>query len=212
MKQETPQGPGKIVIISSPSGGGKTTICRALLRPERRESGWRFSVSYTTRPPRSSELNGREYYFVTDQEFDALTARGFFAEHFQVHKFKYGTPRGPLDQVRREGGVMVLDVDVNGAKALKQEFPDAITIFILPPSIDALRERLNARGTESPEQLSVRFQNAIREMNSFRDFGFDYVVVNRELSVAVEEVESVIIAHHCRIEYFPPEQLKKILS
>lgn len=212
MEHAIQQGPGKIVIISSPSGGGKTTICRALLRPERLESGWRFSVSYTTRPPRTGELNGREYYFVTDREFDALTARGFFAEHFQVHKFKYGTPRGPLDEIRQDGGVMVLDVDVNGAKALKQEFPDAITIFILPPSIEALRERLNSRGTETSEQLEVRFDNAIREMNSFRDFGFDYVVVNRDLSIAVEEVESVIIAHHCRIEHFPPEQLKEILS
>ncbi len=203
---------GKIVIISSPSGGGKTTICRELLSPERLASGWRFSVSYTTRPPRAGEQNGREYHFVTDAEFDSLAGRDFFAEHFQVHRFKYGTPRPPLDDVRRHGGVMVLDVDVNGARALKREFPDAITVFILPPSVQALRERLSLRGTETPDQLAVRFDNAIREMSSFRDYGFDYVVVNRDVSVAVREVESVIIAHHCRIENFPPEQLKKILS
>jgi guanylate kinase len=212
MQQSYEPGTGKIVIISSPSGGGKTTICRELLTDDRTASGWRFSVSYTTRPARAGEVNGREYHFVTDDHFDSLAARGFFAEHFRVHRFKYGTPRGPLEDVRRDGGVMVLDVDVNGAQALKREFPDAITIFILPPSIKALRDRLSRRGTETPDQLEVRYENAIREMTSFRDCGFDYVVVNNDLNTAVQEVECVIIAHHCRIEHFPPEQLRKILS
>ncbi|MBD3401264.1 guanylate kinase [candidate division GN15 bacterium] len=205
-------GAGKIVIISSPSGGGKTTICRELLNAERREQGWRFSISHTTRPPRVGEKDGREYHFVDDATFDRMIEQGFFAEHFQVHEFKYGTPRRPLDEVREHGGVMVLDVDVNGAKALKQEFPDAITIFILPPSIAALRERLQQRGTETTEQMEMRFENALREMRTFQSYGFEYVVVNKDLTVAVEEVLSVVIAHHCRLEHFPPEQLKNIVS
>ena len=126
--------PGKIVIVSSPSGGGKTTICRKLMSPARRRKGWRFSISYTTRDPRVGERNGREYHFVTNEEFDRLTSQGFFAEHFKVHLYKYGTPRKPLEQVLRQGGVMLLDVDVKGARRIKREFPEVISIFVLPPA------------------------------------------------------------------------------
>lgn len=205
-------GPGQIVIISSPSGGGKTTICRELLSPERQARGWRFSISYTTRAMRQGEANGREYFFVSDTEFDALVAEDFFAEHFQVHMYKYGTPRRPLEEVVVSGGVAILDVDVNGARRLQEEYPHAVTIFVLPPSVAALRERLKARGTESDEQLRVRFETALKEMSSFRAFGFQYVVVNNTLSVAVREVLAIVEAHKCRVENFPEEQLRNILS
>lgn len=207
-----PLAAGQIVIISSPSGGGKTTICRELLSPERTALGWRFSVSYTTRAMRQGEVNGREYYFVSDAEFDALVERDFFAEHFRVHMYKYGTPRQPLEDVGRTGGVMILDVDVNGAQRLQAEYPHAVTIFILPPSVGALRQRLAKRGTESEDQLRVRYETALREMSSFRAFGFQYVVVNNTLSVAVREVLAIIEAHKCRVENFPEEQLRNILS
>jgi len=212
--ESSPQapGPGKIVIISSPSGGGKTTICRELLSAERRAEGWRVSISYTTRAMRQGEEDGREYYFVSDEEFDHLVGENFFAEHFKVHQYKYGTPRAPLEEVVREGGVMVLDVDVNGAKRLREEFPRAITIFILPPSVTALRERLQQRGTETDQQLRVRFETARQEMAHFAAFGFQYVVVNEELTKAVREVLAIIEAHHCRIENIPEEQLRNILS
>ena len=159
--------PGKIVIISSPSGGGKTSICRRLLSPARKRQGWRFSVSYTTREKRPGEKDGRAYYFVSDQEFGHLAQSGFFAEHCHVHLYHYGTPRRPLEQIIKQGGVMVLDVDVQGAVKLRNVYPQAITIFVLPPSVAALRTRLKRRGTESKEQLKVRFQNARREMKLF---------------------------------------------
>lgn len=203
-------GPGKIVIISSPSGGGKTSICRKLLTRARRTKGWRFSISYTTRKRRTGERNGHSYHFVSDSEFDVLVKDGFFAEHFKVHLYKYGTPRKPLEDVVRRGGVMILDVDVRGARALHREFPGAISIFVLPPSKSALKERLRQRGTETPDQFKVRIDNALSEMKNFQKYGFDYIVVNKELSDAVQDVLNIIAAHPCRIEHFDPELLRRI--
>ena len=202
--------PGKIVIISSPSGGGKTSICRKLLSKDRRRAGWQFSISYTTRARRSGERNGRSYHFVSDAEFDRLVKQDFFAEHFNVHLYKYGTPRGPLERVRRNGGVMLLDVDVKGAKKLHKEFPDAISIFVLPPTRAELLKRLKLRGTETSEQLKVRIDNALEEMRTFKRYNFDYVVVNKELKQAVTDVLNIVAAHDHRIELIDEELLRKI--
>ena len=196
------------MIISSPSGGGKTSICRRLLSPARKQQGWRFSVSYTTREKRRGEKDGRAYYFVSDQEFGRLAQSGFFAEHCHVHLYYYGTPRRPLEQIIKQGGVMVLDVDVQGAVKLRNVYPQAITIFVLPPSVAALRRRLKRRGTESKEQLKVRFQNARREMKLFRKF--EYVVVNDNLNTAVQQVLSIIDSHPCRTENLNKEQIATI--
>ncbi len=201
---------GILVIISSPSGGGKTSICRRLLSPRRRRDGWQFSISYTTRPPRSTERNGREYVFVTEAKFRDLVSENFFAEHCTVHLWQYGTPRKPLEQVRSRGGVMVLDVDVQGAGKLYKEYPDAAMIFILPPSANVLKERLRKRGTERAAQRKLRLENALSEMRSFRSYGFKYVVVNETLESAADEVLSIITAHQCRIEQLDPEQIRKI--
>ena len=200
--------PGKIVIISSPSGGGKTSICRRLLSPARKRQGWRFSVSYTTREKRRGEKNGVAYHFVAREQFDRLARSGFFAEHCKVHLYQYGTPRRPIEQVIKRGGVMLLDVDVKGAFKLKKAYPQAITIFVLPPSVAALRKRLKRRGTESREQLRIRFQNARREMKLFHKF--DYVVINNDLTPAVRQVLSIVDSHLCRTEKLNMEQIKKI--
>lgn len=204
--------PGKIVIISSPSGGGKTSICRKLLSQTRKRQGWTFSISYTTRDPRGGERNRREYYFVRLGEFDSKIKQGFFAEHFRVHLYKYGTPRKPIDAVRRRGGVMLLDVDVQGAGRLKKEYPEAISIFVLPPSQAVLRSRLRRRGTETAGQLKVRLENALDEMQTFHKprYGFDYVVINNDLDRAVKQVLSIVEAHQCRMDQKDLEQIKKI--
>ncbi len=201
--------PGTILIISSPSGGGKTSICRRLLSRSRRRKGWTFSVSYTTRNPRVGERNGREYWFVTPPDFNRKVQADFFAEHFRVHLYDYGTPRAPLEKVIHRGGVMILDVDVNGAFALKKEYPGAITVFILPPSVRELRRRLRQRGTETKKDLAVRFENARREMKLFNRF--DYVVVNKELETAVQEVLAIVTAHHCRVDKTGVEQIRSIV-
>ena len=202
--------PGKIVIISSPSGGGKTSICRRLLTPARKRRGWGFSISYTTRARRPGERHGREYYFVDEKQFAHLAKDDFFAEQFKVHLSRYGTPRQPLEQVLNKGGVMLLDVDVKGARRLKKVYPQAVTIFILPPSIKALRQRLSRRGTETKAQLKVRYDNAREEMKLFRRF--EYAVVNDELNKAVKQVLSIIEAHSCRTKYLVAEPLVKQLS
>jgi guanylate kinase len=157
---------------------------------------------------RVGERNGREYYFVDDAKFEQLARKGFFAEHFHVHANRYGTPRQPLEHVIRGGGVMILDVDVQGAFKLRREFPNAITIFILPPSVAELKRRLRYRGTETKEQLAIRFENARQEMKLYHRF--EYVVVNRTLDLAVQQVLAIIRAHHCRADRIDKEQMHTI--
>lgn len=198
------------MIISSPSGGGKTSICRKLLTPARKELGWRFSVSYTTRQKRRGERQGREYHFVSEQGFQEKAAKGFFAEQFKVHLYNYGTPQGPLEQVLKQGGVMLLDVDVQGAFRLRKVYKDAITIFILPPSDRVLRQRLKQRGTETKAQLKVRFDNARKEMSLYHRF--EYAVVNDDLNRAVRQVRSIIEAHPCRTRNLSKEQTQRFGS
>ena len=205
MKKRT----GKIVIISSPSGGGKTSICRKLLSPTRKKLGWNFSVSYTTRERRPGEKNGREYFFVSEKDFKKKVAEGFFAEHFKVHLYRYGTPKKPLENTIKSGDVMLLDVDVQGAFRLKKEYPQAIMIFIVPPSVKELKKRLKSRGTETKQQLKVRFENSKNEIKKLSRF--EYVVINDELNVAVTEVLSIIGSHHCRTENMTVEQIRKLI-
>jgi len=203
--------PGKIVIISSPSGGGKTSICRRLLTPYSRSNGWVFSVSYTTRSKRPGERNGREYFFVSEEKFSKLAKRNFFAEQFRVHQNRYGTPRGLLERVRKRGGVAILDIDIQGACRLVKEYPEAISIFILPPTIKELKRRLKDRGTETKEQLVVRYEGAIREIKAARTGGVDYVVENKDIITAVNEVRKIIEADHLRVDKAGGELLRKII-
>jgi len=198
------------VIISSPSGGGKSSICRKLLSRTRKSQGWCFSISYTTRARRPGERNGREYFFVTPDEFKKKAKSDFFAEHFKVHLYNYGTPREPLERVRKKGGVILLDVDVQGAFRLQKEYPESIMLFILPPSVPELRRRLRRRGTETKEQLAVRFENARKEMRLYDRF--EYAVVNDDLDKAVKQVLAIIEAHPCRTERMDREQTRKITS
>lgn len=202
--------PGKIVIISSPSGGGKTSICKELLKGERLKQGWKFSISYTTRKKRNGEKNGREYFFVDEKEFNKKTKSRFFAEHFHVHLYNYGTPRKQLDDVLKKGGVMILDVDVQGAARIRKLYPQSISIFVLPPSIRELKKRLNRRGTETKEQLQIRFETAKEEMKKYKNF--PYTVINKDLDVAVEQVLAIIKAHSCRTENIKKEQIKSIIG
>lgn len=201
--------PGKVIIISSPSGGGKSSICRKLLS-RNRKAGWRFSVSVTTRPRRPNEKNGREYRFVTHQEFMKRRKAGEFAESCQVHRFYYGTPRKPLDRIVESGGVILLDVDVKGAFKLKKKYRTAATLFILPPSKAELMRRLKKRGTEDDKHLRIRQKRAISEMRLFRKF--EYVIINDDLDKAVKEVEMIVKSLHCRTDNLNSEQIDRIVG
>jgi guanylate kinase len=188
---------GKIVIISSPSGGGKTTICRELIR---KNKTWRFSVSYTTREKRKGEIHGRQYYFVDREEFKKLRDKDFFAESERVHLYYYGTPRKQLEQVVRKGEVIILDVDVKGAASIKKKYPEALSLFIRPPSIIELKRRLKQRGTETKEQLKVRLQNAIKENQKYNRF--DYIIVNKDINEAVSAADYMIKSWTVGITHF----------
>jgi len=200
---------GKIVILSSPSGGGKSTICRELLRRNRRH-GWRFSVSYTTRKKRPNERNGREYWFASHADFMKMRDEGRFAEWCQVHRYYYGTPREPLEEVLHSGGVMLLDIDVKGARKIKKAYPTAANIFILPPSRAELTRRLKRRGTEDDKSLQIRLRRAISEMRLFKEF--EYTVINKDLAPAVAEVEMIVKSLHCRRINLDLEQIERIIG
>ncbi len=184
---------GTLIIISSPSGGGKGTLIKEILP---RVSDIGYSVSYTTRAMREGEVDGRDYHFVTREEFDRRIADGEFLEHAEVHGNCYGTS---MDQVRNEteaGRDVILEIDVQGAEIVMQRFPDALSIFILPPSFEVLRERLAARGTESPESLALRLRNSWGEVEKFGLF--KYVVINDEVESAARALETVILAERMR--------------
>lgn len=177
------------VILSAPSGGGKTTIAKALLA---RRPDLGYSVSCTTRAPRPGEIPGRDYYFMSRAEFMAERERDAFAESAVVHGNLYGTLRREVKRVLAEGKHVVMDIDVQGAMQFIRAFPDSVTIFILPPSADVLLDRLRARKTESPVQLAARLQSALQELQQVGTY--EYVLVNDDLERAVASAGSIIDA------------------
>ncbi len=177
------------IILSAPSGGGKTTIARALLG---RRPDLGYSVSCTTRAPRASEVQARDYYFMSRAEFIAEREKGAFAESAEVHGNLYGTLRSEVERVLAGGLHVVMDIDVQGAVQFQRAFPQAVTIFILPPSAEVLLDRLRARKTESPAQLAARLQSALQELQQVGEY--EYVIVNDDLERAVASVESIVDA------------------
>jgi guanylate kinase len=177
------------VIFSAPSGGGKTTIARALLA---RRADLGYSVSCTTRAPRPGEVEGRDYYFMSRLDFLAERERGAFAESAEVHGNLYGTLRREVERVLGNGQHVVMDIDVQGSVQFSKAFPQTVTIFILPPSAEVLLDRLRARKTESPAQLAARLQSALQELQQVD--GYEYVVVNDDLERAVNSVSSIVDA------------------
>jgi guanylate kinase len=177
------------VILSAPSGGGKTTIARELLR-RRKDIG--YSVSCTTRTPRAGEVEGRDYYFLSRAEFARRRDRSEFAESAEVHGNLYGTLRSEVERVLSSGRHVIMDIDVQGSAQFKRAFPQSVTIFVLPPSADVLLDRLRSRQTESKEQLAARLSSALQELQAVDEY--EYIVVNDDLEAAVQRVESIIDA------------------
>lgn len=177
------------VILSAPSGGGKTTIARRLLE-HRADVG--YSVSCTTRTPRPREIEGKDYYFLTVDEFERRRAAGEFAESAEVHGNLYGTLRSEITRVLGSGRHVVMDIDVQGARQIRVAFPGSVTVFVLPPSGEVLLERLRKRKTESPQQLVSRLNSALQELRAVEEY--EYVVVNDELERAVQRVGSILDA------------------
>jgi len=181
------------VILSSPSGGGKTTIARELLSL-RTDVG--YSVSCTTRPARNGEREGVDYHFLSREQFREAIERHEFAEAAEVHGEMYGTLRSEMDGVLGEDRHVVMDIDVQGARQLARSYPESVLIFVLPPSADVLLERLRSRRTEGPDSLARRLTSAVEELRSVPLY--DYVVVNDDLRHAVERVSAIIDAEMVR--------------
>lgn len=174
----------RLTVIAGPTAVGKGTVVREIVsnHPE-----IRLSVSATTRPPRPGEINGIHYFFVDEQAFDEMLENNELLEHAVVHqKYRYGTPRGPVEEALANNQQMILEIDVQGARQIRQTMPNANLIFLAPPSIDELLRRLAERGTETPDQIAIRLQTAMDEMASVGEF--DHVVINNEVAQAAREV------------------------
>ncbi|HEY7753316.1 MAG TPA: guanylate kinase [Steroidobacteraceae bacterium] len=177
---------GKLFVIAAPSGGGKTSLLRALMQ---KRPALRFSVSCTTRRPRAHEQDGRDYHFISRAEFERLIAAGEFVEHADVFGNLYGTRRSVVEAALAAGQDLILDIDWQGARQVRERLPEALQIFILPPSRSELERRLRGRGTDSEEAIARRLAESVLEMSHWRDF--DYVIVNRHFDEALAELEAV---------------------
>lgn len=186
---------GMLIIVSSPSGGGKGTLIRRVLKTLPNVG---YSVSFTTRPPREGETDGRDYFFISEERFREMIARGEFLEWAHVHAHLYGTGRAQVERELKERHDIILEIDVQGAESVRKCVPGAVGVFILPPSFEVLRERLMARGSEQAQQLSLRLRNARSEVARYTEF--DYVIVNDDAESAAAQLGAIIYAERARRE------------
>ena len=179
--------PPRLYVVSAPSGGGKTSLVNALLEQDDRVA---LSVSHTTRPPRPGERDGVHYYFVDEAAFEALVQRGAFLEHARVFDHRYGTGREAVERQLAQGYDVLLDIDWQGARQVRSSFPEARTIFVLPPSLTVLRQRLEGRGQDSATVVERRMRDARAEISHAGEF--DFLIVNDDFDDALERLKSII--------------------
>ncbi|HTF99455.1 MAG TPA: guanylate kinase [Nitrospirota bacterium] len=197
---------GLLFVVSAPSGAGKTTLCRAVSSESM--DNVTHSISYTTRKPRPGEIDGRDYHFVSPGRFQEMIKAGDFAEWAEVHTNLYGTSRRVLDDLLSKRLDVILDIDTQGAKQIKQKFESAVYIFIMPPSIEILEERLRNRKSDNEEEIRKRMMRAREEI---RDFGmYDYIIVNREFDRALTELRSIMTSEHCRTRFADEHQIRRM--
>ena len=185
---------GLLIVISGPSGAGKGTICKELLK---KEDLW-VSVSATTRSPRKGEENGVHYFFLNEDEFNERIEKDDFLEYAKVHQNLYGTPKSSVLEKINNGNNVILEIDIQGALKVKETYPEGIFIFILPPSMEELKNRIINRGSEIAETLMIRFKAAYKEINYVSKY--NYAVVNDTVEDAVNKVRSIILAENCRVD------------
>ncbi len=184
---------GNLIVVSAPSGAGKSTLVHRVLQCD---PLLRFSVSYTTRKARGAEHNGVDYYFVSENEFAAMRERGDFLESAEVHGFLYGTKRELIEQTLAAAYDAILDIDVQGAAQIRRSLPGAVTVFILPPSRQALQTRLESRNLNEPSDIERRIRNAAEEVRTYDEF--DYVIVNDDLERATAALQALIVGERHR--------------
>lgn len=196
---------GSIFIVSAPSGAGKTTLCRQIVKMV---DNIKPSISFTTRQPRAGELPGEDYYFVKEEEFRAMIDRGDFVEWAHVHGNLYGTSKRRLEEFIDAGYDMLLDIDTQGARQIRQSFSNAVYIFILPPSMTELKHRLERRMSNSVEDMNRRMLRAVDEIKEYKMY--DYVIVNDMLDASLKKLEAVIIAERLRSTKINPQWIENI--
>ena len=185
--------PGNLFVVAAPSGAGKSSLVKALMELD---SHVQPSVSHTTRPPRGQEKHGREYFFVSNTEFDAMVQANTFVEWAKVHNQRYGTSKKAIEERMNQGADVILEIDYQGALQIKEIFANAVTIFILPPSWEELRSRLERRGEDAAEVIEVRLQNAATEMAQVHPF--DFGIINELFDRAVFDLKSIVHAQRLR--------------
>ena len=195
-----------VFIISAPSGSGKSTLTQRLLAET---PDLRFSISYTTRQPRGKEVHGKDYFFISREEFEARIAKGEFLEHAEVFGNYYGTHVSELDRAAHEGVDLILDIDVQGERQLREKIPGVVSIFILPPSREILEQRLRSRSQDSEPVIERRLRQAAEEIRNY--FLYDYVLVNREVEASVEVLVSIVKATRSRRDRME-SQIRPILE
>ncbi len=185
--------PGNLFVVAAPSGAGKSSLVKALLQLD---SLVQPSVSHTTRPPRGQEKHGREYFFVPAEEFDTMVLAGAFVEWAHVHGQRYGTSRRAIEERIAQGADVILEIDFQGALQIKRIFANAVLIFILPPSWEELRSRLERRGEDTPEVIELRLKNAAAEMTQAREF--DFVIINELFERALFDLKAIVHAQRLK--------------
>lgn len=186
------------VVLAAPSGTGKTTLARKLVA---RHDAFTFSVSATTRPPRERERDGVDYHFIDQPAFEAMVERGELAEWAKVHDCLYGTPRAELERAADEGKHVILDIDVQGARQVRANVPEAVLIFLLPPSVEDLMSRLTGRGSEADAEVARRLRSAMAELQAAAEF--DYLVVNDDLEQCLDAIRNIVGAESYRSDRAP---------
>jgi guanylate kinase len=192
--------PGRLYVVAAPSGAGKTSLVKALME---REPGIQFSVSYTTRRPRPNEIPGRDYHFVSPERFQEMIANGEFLEHAQVFDHCYGTGVRTVQEALSNGEQLLLEIDWQGARQVRTRIPEAVSIFILPPSRSALEQRLRARSTDSDAVIERRLRDAAEDLGHWREF--DYVVINDQFEQAIEDLRAIVENRGGRLQAARPE-------
>ncbi len=185
---------GSLFVLSGPSGVGKGTVLQKLLENYKEVV---YSISVTTRPRREGELDGKDYFFCSVEDFFQMVKENKFIEWAKVHDNYYGTPREFVDKTLEEGKDIILEIDIQGAKLVRNHYPDAVYIFLSPPSLEELEKRLNKRGTENEESKAIRLKNAQIELKEKEHY--NYLIINDNLDEAVDKLRSIIIAEKCRI-------------
>ncbi len=192
--------PGKLFVLSGPSGAGKGTICKRLLEEVEKLA---LSVSMTTRAPREGEVEGKSYYFTEKQKFEEHIANDNLLEYAQVYGNYYGTPKKPVIEKLENGIDVILEIDMQGALKVKENYPDGVFIFILPPSMTELRKRLTGRGTETEEAIELRLGETLKELSYIEKY--DYCVVNGDLDEAVARTKAIVVAEHSKVAFTADE-------